>query len=69
MHVLAGLSRGSSQGGSQQLLALGWALEEELHDSRQHGQLHLSLLIGKAPSTCLKKIRGILQGADLAVSS
>lgn len=51
VHVLARLSSSSSQGGPQQLLALRRALEEELHGSRQHGQLHMVLLVGKALGT------------------
>lgn len=51
MHILARLGSSSSQGDPQQLLALRGALEEELHGSRQHGQLHMVLLIGKALST------------------
>ena len=50
MHILAGLGSSSSQGGSQQLLALWGPLEEELHGCRQHGQLYLILLICKALS-------------------
>ena len=61
MDILTGLSSGSSQCGSQQLLTLWRALEEEFHGCRQQGQLHLILLVSKALSTGLQQIRRILQ--------
>lgn len=60
MNILAGLSNGSRQGGTEEQLALWGALEEELHDSSQEGQLDNILLLCKALHCRLQQVWRIL---------
>ena len=69
MHILAGLSRGSCQSGAQELLALWWPLEEELHGGRQQGQLDLVLLVGKAQGTGFQQVGRILHRTHKQLSA